>query len=367
MFIWLIQHFEPLFTRLAGVTSGDSRIFLTARVALASVMAFLLTLLCGGPAIRWLRSRFPERVDSDSDRLNELHAAKNATPTMGGLFVMLAVLLSTLVAADLRSRYVQLSLFVVAGFTAVGAADDWIKLSTSKNGLRARHKFLLQSLLALLVGGVLFLEHRTKAGGLDLVFPVGSHVVGLGGLFVVWSVLVLTGTSNAVNLTDGLDGLATGCAVFVGSAFVALTYLAGHAVIADYLSIPYIPGAGEMAVVLGGLVGSLLGFLWFNCYPAQVFMGDAGSLPVGALLGLAALATRQELLLVIIGGVFVVETLSVILQVGWFRLTGRRLIACSPLHNHFLFQGQHEIKIVTRFWVGSALLAIVGIASLKLS
>src|SRR6185436_10279542 len=188
----------------------------------------------------------------------------------------------------------------------------------------------------------------------------------LGVGFILWSTFVLVGSSNAVNLTDGLDGLAGGCMVFAGSAFVALTYLAGHKVMAEYLSIPYIPGTGELSIVLGATVGAVLGFLWFNCYPAEVFMGDTGSLPLGALIGLAALVSRQEVLLLIVGGVFVVETLSVIAQVGWFRYRGTRLIACSPLHNHFLFRGQHEMKIVVRFWIVAALLAIIGIASLKI-
>ncbi len=367
MVIWLLEQFDPLLRRVSQATSGDSTIFLTARVALSSVLGFLLALILGGPAIRWLRKRAPERVDSASQRLNELQAAKNTTPTMGGLFVMASVALSVLIAGDLRCVFVQLSLFVLVGFAALGSLDDWVKLSTSRNGLTARQKFVTQVLLALVAGLVLFYELRDHRFGTELVLPIGNAALPLGGLFVVWSILLLTGSSNAVNLTDGLDGLATGCTVFAGTAFTALAYIAGHAVMASYLGVPFIPGAGEMAVVIGALVGAMLGFLWFNCYPAQVFMGDTGSLPVGALLGLTALVTRQELLLVIIGGVFVIETLSVILQVTWFRLTGNRLIACSPLHNHFLFRGQHEIKIVTRFWIGSALLAIVGIASLKLS
>ena len=202
--------------------------------------------------------------------------------------------------------------------------------------------------------------------GLELHLPLINHGIWLGGIFLVWSTLVLVGTSNAVNLTDGLDGLAGGCTVFAGSAFVALTYLAGHKTMADYLGVPFIHGCGELSVVIGAMVGAMLGFLWFNCYPAQVFMGDTGSLPIGALLALAALVSRQEILLVIIGGVFVIETLSVMAQIGWYRLTGKRIIACSPLHNHYLFRGQHEIKIVVRFWIGSAVLAIIGVASLKI-
>jgi phospho-N-acetylmuramoyl-pentapeptide-transferase len=224
---------------------------------------------------------------------------------------------------------------------------------------------LAQTILAAAIGAVLYWDRNGDPQGLDLIWPLGNHGAWLGGAFLVWSTLVLVGSSNAVNLTDGLDGLAGGCTVFAGSAFVALTYLAGHRTMADYLGIPFVSGCGELSVVMGALVGAMLGFLWFNCYPAQVFMGDTGSLPVGAVLALAALVAHQEVLLAIVGGVFVLETLSVIGQVGWFKLTGNRLIACSPLHNHYLFRGQHEIKIVVRFWIGSALLAILGVASLK--
>jgi phospho-N-acetylmuramoyl-pentapeptide-transferase len=225
----------------------------------------------------------------------------------------------------------------------------------------------VQVVLSLVIGVLLHFNHQHQPRGLELIWPFGDGGLWLGAGFIVWSMFVLVGSSNAVNLTDGLDGLASGCMVFAGSAFVALTYLSGHKMMAEYLRIPHIPGGGELSIVVGAMVGAMLGFLWFNCYPAQVFMGDTGSLPMGGLLGLAALVTRQEVLLVIVGGIFVIETLSVICQVGWFRLTGARLIACSPLHNHFLFRGQHEIKIVVRFWIGSALLAIVAVASLKIS
>ena len=366
MLVWLYNRFGPLLEQMELLTSGDSRVFLTARVALASVTGFLVSLLFGPLAIGWLRSRFRERIASDSDQLNRLQADKQSTPTMGGLFVMGAVVIATLLFGDLSERYVQLGLLVTAGFAALGAVDDWIKLNTRHNGLGARQKLVVQIALSGVVAVLLYVEHSGKPAGLDLIWPIGNHAIGLGTGLIAWSVLVIVGTSNAVNLTDGLDGLAGGCTVLTGSAFVALTYLAGHSVMARYLGIPHIAGSGELSVVVGALVGAMLGFLWFNCYPAQVFLGDAGSLPVGALLALAALVTRQEFLLAIIGGVFVIETLSVIAQVGWFRMTGQRLIACSPLHNHFLFKGQHEIKIVTRFWIGSALLAIVGVASLKI-
>jgi phospho-N-acetylmuramoyl-pentapeptide-transferase len=366
MLVWLLNRFAPLLAQMELHSSGDSRVFLTARTALASLTSFLIAILLGPIAIRWLKARFQERIDSDSERLNELQAKKQSTPTMGGLFVISAVVIAVLLWGDLTSRFVQIALFVAIGFATLGAVDDWIKLCTQQNGLRIKQKLLVQILLASVAGCLLFLELGEIPYGLKLIWPFGNYALPLGAGFVLWSMLVMVGSSNAVNLTDGLDGLASGCMIFAGSAFVALTYLAGHKVMAEYLSIPFIPGAGELSIVMGALVGSILGFLWFNCYPAQVFMGDTGSLSIGALLGLAALVSRQEFLLVIVGGIFVLETLSVILQVGWFRLTGSRLITCSPLHNHFLFKGQHEFKIVVRFWIGSALLAMMAVASLKI-
>ncbi len=366
MLIWLLHRFGQVLEQLELHSSGDSRVFLTARTALASLTSFLIALVLGPLAIHWLKQRFRERVASDSARLNEIQVAKNATPTMGGLFILGAVLVSLLLWAHLTSRCVQLGLFVALAFGALGAYDDWVKLSTRRNGLSVRGKLVVQLAISLVASLVLYADHRDRPHGLDLMWPLGDFSIWLGPGFVLWSVIVLVGSSNAVNLTDGLDGLAGGCMVFAGSAFVALTYLAGHKGMAEYLSIPYIAGAGELSIVLGATVGAVLGFLWFNCYPAQVFMGDTGSLPLGGLIGLAALVTRQEPLLLIVGGIFVIETLSVIAQVGWYRCLGTRLIACSPLHNHFLFRGQHEMKIVVRFWIGAALLAIAGVASLKI-
>ena len=366
MLVWLFQRVGPLLESLETHTSGDSRVFLTARTALASVTAFLLALLLGPKAIRWLRNRFRERVASDSVRLNELQADKNDTPTMGGLFIVSAIVLSVLLWGDLGNQFVQLSLLVSIGFGVLGGLDDWIKLSTARNGLKARTKLGIQLVVA---GGVAWGLQEVMTGqprGLELIWPIGNSGMWLGAGFVAWAVLVLVGSSNAVNLTDGLDGLASGCMVVASTAFAALCYLAGHRVLADYLSIPYVEGAGEMTIVMGALVGAMLGFLWFNCHPAQVFMGDTGSLPIGALLGLAALVTHQEVLLVIVGGVVVGETISVILQVASFQLLGRRIIACSPLHNHLLFRGESETKIVVRFWIGSVVLAVVAVASLKI-
>jgi len=367
MLLWLINQFAPLTEQMEIYSAGDSRVFLTARIASASVTSFLMALLLGPAAIRWLQQRFRERIDSASEKLNALHSAKSATPTMGGLFVVAAILGSILLWGDLSSRYVQLGIIVTLGFAIIGAIDDWVKLSTARNGLTVKQKLFAQVCLSLLVGLFLYWEQMLQPRGLELIWPFGNYGAWLGPGFIFWSLFVLVGSSNSVNLTDGLDGLASGCMVFAGSAFIALCYLSGHMLMADYLHIPHIAGSGEMAVLVGAMVGAILGFLWFNCYPAQVFLGDTGSLPIGAILGLAALISRQEFLLLIVGGIFVIETLSVILQVGWFKATGNRLIACSPLHNHFLFKGHHEIKIVTRFWIGSALLAIVAVASLKIS
>jgi len=366
MLVFLLHHFGPLLEQMEIYSTGDSRVFLTARTALASLTSFLLAILLGPLAIRWLKRHFRERIASDSTRLNEIQAAKNATPTMGGLFIVAAIVTAVLLWGDLSSRYVQLGLAVAISFGALGAVDDWIKLSTARNGLRVRQKFACQLVLAGVIATFLYFHHQNLPNGLELFAPVGTASFALGAGFILWAVLVLVGSSNAVNLTDGLDGLASGCMVFAGSAFIALSYLAGHKVMADYLSIPYLPGSGELSVVLGATVGATMGFLWFNCYPAEVFMGDTGSLPLGGLIGLAGLATRQEFLLLIVGGVFVIETLSVIAQVGWYRCTGSRLLACSPLHNHYLFRGRHEMKIVVRFWIASALLAILAIASLKI-
>jgi len=366
MLVFLLHYFAPVLEQLEFFSAGETRVYLTARTALASLSSFLFAILLGPLAIRWLRRHFRERIASDSQKLNELQQGKQATPTMGGLFILAALILATLLWGDLTNPYVLLALFVSVTFGAIGGIDDWVKLSSKKNGLTPRQKFYSQCLVAAVVSGTLYFVWQSVPHGTSIVFPWRGMVVPMGVLFLPWALFILTGTSNAVNLTDGLDGLASGCLIFCGSTFLALTYLAGHRVMANYLNIPYIPGAGELCIVLGAMVGAVLGFLWFNCHPAEVFMGDTGSLPLGGLIGLAGLVAHQELLLIVAGGVFVVETLSVMLQVAWFRRTGRRILACSPLHNHFLFQGQSEVKIVVRFWIVAALLSIITIASLKL-
>ena len=366
MLVWLFNHYGMAVESLAGVSTGDSRVFLTARIALATVVSFLTALIFGPHAIRWLKRRFRERIASDSQKLNELHAGKKNTPTMGGIFIVLAIVVAAILCGDLTNRYLLHALIVVLGFGAIGAADDWIKVSSNKKGLTVRQKFAWQWGLALVVATLLYFVQVDKPRGLELVFPFGKFSLAIGGLFIFWAAFVMVGSSNGVNLTDGLDGLASGCLIFAGSAFAALSYVSGHRVMAEYLNIAHMTGAGELGVLFGALVGAMLGFLWFNCHPAQVFMGDSGSLPTGALLGYGALVTRQEVLLLIVGGIFVIETLSVMLQVGYYKLTGKRVLACSPLHNHFVFKGEPETRIVIRFWIGAALLAMIGVASLKI-
>ncbi|RMG34460.1 MAG: phospho-N-acetylmuramoyl-pentapeptide-transferase [Planctomycetota bacterium] len=365
MLVWLLKTWEPLREYVGGISAGDSPILLTLRIALASVTSFLAALLLGPVAIGFLRRRFPERVRSASSTLNALHEHKNDTPTMGGIFVVASVFVATIFWGNWENRFVLLSTCVVGSYGVLGVIDDAVKLRTERRGLSVRQKFLGQLAMALFWSVLLYFEQQRQPLGLALVWPVGNVVWPLGLLFIGWSVLLIVATANAVNLTDGMDGLAAGCTVTSAAAYTVLCYLAGHRVLAEYLAIPYIPGSGEMAVVLGALAGAMLGFLWFNAHPADVFLGDAGSLPIGAMLAVAALTIHQELLLPVIGGVFVAETLSVILQVASFRLTGRRIFACSPLHHHFLFRGLPETKIVVRFWIVSAVLAVAGLASLK--
>lgn len=366
MLVWLLKQYAPFFEQLSGASTGDSRVFLTARMALAAVISFVTAIVCGPIAIRWLKHRFRERIDSASERLNQLHAAKGNTPTMGGLFIVAAIVVSAILCGDLTNRYLQQALLIVIGFAVIGAMDDWIKISTRKRGVTALQKLLAQSISAGAVCTWLYMVQLSQPQGLELIFPIGRHGWYLGFGFIAWATLVVVGSSNGVNLTDGLDGLAGGCLVFAGSAFAGLAYLSGHRVMAEYLDIPHMVGAGELGVLFSGMVGAMLGFLWYNCHPAEVFMGDTGSLPTGALLGYGAVVIRQEVLLVIIGGVFVIETISVMAQVTSFRLTGKRVLACSPLHNHFVFRGDPETKIVVRFWISSALLALLGVASLKI-
>lgn len=361
MVFWLLDNFTDGRPDWFGSSVAATDRFLAARIFLAGLTAFAACVCLGPLAIAGLRRRFRERIASASETLNRLHADKQETPTMGGLYVMAAVLASTLLWVESANAFVWIGLLTAGLLTVLGATDDWIKQRTVRNGLAARHKLAAQLIIATLAG----ISLRWKLGDgpeTAFVWPFEISVLSLAPCFVAWVVLVLVGTANAVNLTDGLDGLAAGCTVLCGLVMTVVLYWSGDWERAESLSVAFVAGSGELAVVLGALVGAMLGFLWFNCHPADVFMGDAGALSAGGLLAVAAVVSRQELLLVIAGGVFVVETLSVIVQVSCYRLTGKRPLRCSPLHNHFVFRGDRETRIVTRFWIMAGLLAIAALS-----
>ena len=283
---------------------------------------------------------------------------------MGGLFMIAGLLAGLAVFADLANRYVQVAILLAIGLAIVGAIDDLAKMRGTGKGLSAKAKLLGQSGVALAAAWLVYREHLQTPGTLDIALP-GLGGFSLCGAFVPLAVLVIVGL-NAVNLTDGLDGSAGGCLLFATGGLALMAYAGGHAGLAEYLGVARIPHASEMLIVAGGMLGGVLGFLWFNCHPAQVFMGDTGSLPLGGLLGLLAVVARQEILLLIVGGVFVAEALSVMLQVAGYRLTGTRIFRCAPLHHHFEFQGWPETRIVVRFWIASALCAMLGLVAMRL-
>ncbi len=362
MLLLLAERWNAVWPGLAG-GAGLERT--TSRAALAAVATFLIALVSGPLVIRWLRRRFREPVKTASADLARLHAAKNDTPTMGGVFIVCGIIAAMTVCGDWSNPYLPVAMLLTVALGAVGVYDDLVKLSTERRGMSARGKLAAQCAIAFVVAVLVYRLHATVDRGLELTLPVAG-TVELGWLFVPLATLVIVASSNAVNLADGLDGLAGGCLVCACGALAVVAYAAGHAEWARYLGVPHIAGAGEMTVVAAALVGGLLAFLWFNCHPASVFMGDAGSLPLGGLLGLLAVVCRQEMLLVVIGGVFVVEAASVIVQVGWFRYSGRRIFRCAPLHHHFQLRGWPEDKIVVRFWIAGGLCAILGLAGLRM-
>lgn len=335
--------------------------FVIVRAALAAVFSLSLWLLCGSRAIAWLRQRFREPIIGDSATLNALHQAKQATPTMGGLFILAAILTTVVLFGNLHSLYVLAVFVVLVGLGGLGVADDLLKVSRRSPGLSARTKLAGQIVVATAASLLLFWRHAQLSNGLALQLPGVGVLIDAGIWFVPLSAMVIVASSNAVNLTDGLDGLAAGCLLPAVSVLAILAYVAGVATLAGDLNLALIPGVDELAVVSGGTIGALLGFLRFNRHPAGVFMGDTGSLPLGGLLGFLAVAVRQELLLMLIGGVFVVEAASVLIQVGVYKSRRRRVFRCAPLHHHFQFLGWPEPRIVMRFWGASALLAAIGL------
>ena len=365
MFVSLAQRLTAAWPDLVGFapTPGDALDRLAMRGALAAAVSFLLAIGLGPRCIAWLRARYREPVKSASAEIARLHAAKQNTPTMGGLFLIVGLVAVTLVLGDGTNAYLRIALVTTVALCALGAADDWIKLRTTRRGLSAGTKLAAQAAIAVVAATLIYSVHVHVADGMKLTLPlVGSF--DMGRWFVPWATLVIVGASNAVNLTDGLDGLAGGCLVWASGSLAFVAYAAGDEHLSAAMGLTYIPGAAEMSIACAAIAGCTLAFLWFNCHPASVFMGDAGSLPLGGLLGLVAVIARQELLFVVIGGVFVVEALSVIVQVISFRWWRRRVLLCAPLHHHFQLRGWAEDKIVVRFWIAAGLCAVVGVATL---
>jgi phospho-N-acetylmuramoyl-pentapeptide-transferase len=356
---------------LAQLLARDIRAFnvfsyITLRAVLACLTALAISFLVGPAMIRKLAAyKIGQSVRDDGP---QTHLVKAGTPTMGGALILVAIAVTTLLWGDLRNRFVWVVLFTTLGFGAVGWVDDYRKVvHRNPKGLSARVKFFWQSVVALLAA--LFLAYSTHLPAqTELIVPfVKTVAIPLGAIgFVILAFFVIVGASNAVNLTDGLDGLAIMPTVMVGSALSVFAYVAGNAVFAKYLGLPHIPGAGEIVIFCAAMAGAGLGFLWFNAYPAEVFMGDVGALALGAALGVVAVIVRQEIVLLIMGGVFVIETLSVVLQVASFKLTGKRIFRMAPLHHHYELKGWKENQVVVRFWIITMMLVLFGLSTLKL-
>jgi len=339
--------------------------YVTFRAILGLLTALVFSLWWGPILIKRLQMlQIGQVVRSDGP---ESHFSKRGTPTMGGILILAGIFISVLLWGDLSNRYVLVTLFVLASFGGIGFIDDYCKVvKKDTKGLIARWKYALQSIVALVVAVYLY-NASTMGSETQLVVPFFKDIMPqLGIMFIVLAYFTIVGASNAVNLTDGLDGLAIMPTVMVAAAFALIAYLSGHAQFANYLHIPHLPMAGELVIVCTAMVGAGLGFLWFNTYPAQVFMGDVGSLSLGAGLGVIAILVRQEILLVIMGGVFVMETISVILQVGSYKLRGQRIFRMAPIHHHYELKGWPEPRVIVRFWIISLFLVLLGLATLKL-
>ena len=341
--------------------------YITFRAAMAALTAFTISLVFYPLLIRKLKAaKIGENIrKEESADLYNLHQTKQGTPTMGGILILAAILTSIFLWADITNRYILIGTFSILWLGITGFIDDYIKqLKRRSKGLMIRTKLLGQIILGLLIGIYLFLNPQFSTK-LDIPFLKLIHI-NLGIFYVFLVALVICGSSNAVNLTDGLDGLAIGIVIMVAMSFSVLSYISGHMEFSQYLFIPYLEGSGELAIFCASIAGAGLGFLWFNCYPASIFMGDVGSLPLGGALGVVAVLIKKELLLVIVGGIFVVEAISVILQVGSYRMRGKRIFRIAPLHHHLQFIGWPESKVIVRFWIITALLALLTLVTLKI-
>jgi phospho-N-acetylmuramoyl-pentapeptide-transferase len=358
MLVWLGDYLTQYFS-FFNVFS-----YLTFRAIVSTLTALGLSLFFGPKLIRALqRMQIGQTVRDDGP---ESHLSKSGTPTMGGILILLSIVISVLLWADLTNRYVWIVLFVVVSFGIIGFVDDYRKvIRKDANGLIARWKYFWQTVIGLVTAVIIYYYAQPTETTLVLPF-VKEFMPQLGLMFVALAYFVIVGTSNAVNLTDGLDGLAIVPTVMVAGALAIFAYVTGHVNFAHYLNIPHIAMTSELVVVCTAIVGAGLGFLWFNTYPAQVFMGDVGSLALGAALGVIAVLVRQELVLFIMGGVFVMETLSVILQVGSYKLRGQRIFRMAPIHHHYELKGWPEPRVIVRFWIISLVLVLIGLATLKL-
>lgn len=353
--------FLPLVSRFSALNVFQ---YITFRSAYAAVTALLISFFFGPRLIKKLRSLKAGQVVRDDGP--QSHLVKTGTPTMGGIMVLVSLSASVLLWQDISSSFTWIALASIVGFGLIGFVDDYLKIfRNSSDGLQARFKFSAQTLLALLIMLVLYMNRNDHTTLLYLPF-FKNPVLDLGMLYIPFGMLLLVGTSNAVNLTDGLDGLATGLVILVGISFAVISYFSGRADFSAYLQIPYLPESAELTVLCAALVGSSIGFLWYNAHPAEVFMGDTGSLSLGGVIGVLALMTKKEILLVFIGGVFVLEALSVIIQVASFKLRGKRVFKMAPLHHHFEKKGWNETKVVVRFWILGGLFTILSLSTLKI-
>jgi len=338
--------------------------YITFRSALAILTAAAIMFIFVPLLIRYLKGK---NITQQIRELGpERHMVKAGTPTMGGLVIVLAIVVSMLLWGDLTNRYVQSVLVALVGFGAIGFLDDYLKFKgKNSRGLRARYKFGLQLLLALGIGMVVYLKPGDMYAGVLSVPFLKKWLIDMGVFYIPFSIIVIVGSSNAVNLTDGIDGLAIGLVAIATLANGALVYISGHRGLADYLQVIYLMQAGELTVFCGAMFGAALGFLWFNAYPADIFMGDVGSLGLGGALGTLAVITKQEIVLAIVGGIFVVEALSVMLQVASFKLTGKRIFKMAPIHHHFELKGWPEPRIIVRFWIVGIILALFSLTTFK--
>jgi phospho-N-acetylmuramoyl-pentapeptide-transferase len=339
--------------------------YITFRTALAVITGMLVSLMIGPRVIIWLKKiSFTQQIRNDGP---QTHLKKSGTPTMGGIIIIISILFAVLLWGDLENMYVWMMILSLLGYGGIGFLDDYLKVvRKNPKGLRACYKFGAQIALALLIGVVLYINPKDPYTDVLNIPFFKRWLFDLGWFYIPFSILVIVGASNAVNLTDGIDGLAVGLVGIALTANLILVYISGNARFAQYLSVLYLHGTGELTVICGAMLGASLGFLWFNSYPADVFMGDVGSLGLGGSLGTLAVITKHEIVLALVGGIFVIETLSVVFQVASFKLTGKRIFRMAPIHHHFELKGWHESKVIVRFWIIGIMLALLSLATLKL-